>query len=188
MVASSTKRRFKKKQPYEKLGLTQTEVETAAKITTEYLKDWTVKESRSIALKENSPICIPSGNKGFLVGRYHMQEITAECFRVVDHNQEFVYDFGHRLSAIFYCYCSHINRINLARCIIESDQRVVKLKQDKDFYANTIKVSAKKQDFFRLDVANMRHAQAQEQLKFAIEELQKTINTAKYLKVQETQL
>jgi TfoX/Sxy family transcriptional regulator of competence genes len=48
-----------------------------------------------------------------------------------------------------------------------------------------MKVNSEKQNYFKADLAKIRYLNAKIMLKFAVDELEKTINIAKYLKVQE---
>ena len=179
-----TKRKHKPK-AYERLGFSYNQVEQAARATTEYLKEWTDRELQDLVLNQKLPVCLPIGNHGLLVGRYKMMPVGKDCWRVLDNNGELVHDFSRKLSAVFYCLTTQINKLNLARAILTADTSVGRLELDQDYYAHTMKTSLKKQDYFKADLAKLRYINAQQQLKFANQELEKTINTAKYLKVQE---
>ena len=182
--ALHTKRKHKPK-AYEKLGFSYNQVEQAAKATTEYLKSWTDRELQHLVQEQKIPVCLPIGDRGFLIGRYKMMQINKECWRVIDNNGENLNDFSRKLSAVFYCLTSQLNKLNLAREILVADTTVSKLEIDQDYYRYTMRVSLKNHDYFRADLAQMRYIQAQHQLRFANQELEKTINIAKYLKVQE---
>lgn len=178
-------RKKSKPKAYEKLGFTRDQIEQAARATTEYLKEWTDRELQHLVLEQKIPVCLPIGDRGFLIGRYQMRPIGNHTWRVLDNNQEFVHDFSRKLSAVFYCLTTQLNKLNLAREILTADTSVGKLELDQDYYMYSIKNYTKKQDFFRVDLAKLRYIQAQHDLRFANQELEKTINTAKYLKVQE---
>ena len=183
-AASHIKRKHKPK-AYERLGFSYGQVEQAARATTEYLKAWTDRELQDLVLNQKIPVCLPIGDHGFLIGRYRMSPIGKHTWRVLDNNQEFVHDFSRKLSAVFYCLTTQLNKLNLAREILTADTAVGKLELDQDYYMYSIKNYTKKQDFFRVDLAKLRYIQAEHQLRFANQELEKTINIAKYLKVQE---
>lgn len=175
----------KSKQPYERLGFNRKQIEQAADLTTRYLKEWTDRELQNLVINEKLPVCLPIGNRGFLIGRYKMLQINKDCWRVIDNNDEHLHDFGRKLSAVFYCLTTQLNKLNLAREILVADTKVSKLEVDQDYYTHSLRINLKKQDYFRADLAEMRYMQTKQQLSFAIEELEKTINIAKYLKVQE---
>ena len=175
----------KSKRPYEKLGFSRGQIEQAADLTTRYLKEWTDRELQNLVINEKLPVCLPLGNRGFLIGRYRMYPVGKHTWRVLDNNHEFVHDFSRKLSAVFYCLTTQLNKLNLAREILTADTAVGKLEVDQDYYMYSIKNYTKKQDFFRVDLAKLRYIQAEHDLRFANQELEKTINTAKYLKVQE---
>lgn len=178
-------RKKPKPKAYEKLGFTREQVEQAADATTQFLKAWTDRELQDLVLNQKIPVCLPIGDRGFLIGRYRMHLIGKHTWRVTDNNQEFVHDFSRKLSAVFYCLTTQLNKLNLARSILLADTAVGKLELDQDYYMYSIKNYTKKQDFFRVDLAKLRYIQAQYELQYANQELEKTINTAKYLKVQE---
>ena len=174
---SSTKRNKK--------SLADQRIDLAADVITQYVKYWTETELQRLTVDENLPVCLPLGNRGFLIGPFKVLSVGKHCWRVLDRNDEIVHDFGQKLSAVFYCLATQDNRLNLARNILTADAEVSRLELDQDTYANTRRVSLKKQDYFRADLANMRYINARYQLDYANQELEKTINTAKYLKVQE---
>lgn len=180
-AASRIKR--KNKQAYKKLGLTHNEVEQAADLTTQYLKSWTNKEIKRLALQENVPVCLPVGDHGFLVGTHKIEKLGTSCWRVLDHNDILIHDFSRKLSAVFYCFTTQSKKINLADRILNADIKVGKLESDQRFYQNTRLQSTKKKDYFRLDLSTSRSLDTEIRLKYAIEELEKTINIAKYLQV-----
>lgn len=182
--ARHIKRKHKPK-AYEKLGFTRDQIEQAADATTQFLKAWTDRELQDLVLNQKIPVCLPIGDRGFLIGRYRMYPVGKHTWRVLDNNHEFVHDFSRKLSAVFYCLTTQLNKLNLAREILTADTAVGKLELDQDYYMYSIKNYTKKQDFFRVDLAKLRYIQAEHELRFANQELEKTINTAKYLKVQE---
>jgi len=175
---SSTKNKSNK-------NLADRRIDLAADIATQYVKYWTQNELKRLALDENLPVCLALGDRGFLIGHYKVMSIGQHCWRVLDHNDERVHDFGRRLSAVFYCLTTQANKFNLAREILAADTQVSRLEADQDTFANTRHINLKKKDYFRADLANMRYINTRYQLHHANEELEKTINTAKYLKVQE---
>jgi hypothetical protein len=181
---SHTRKKFKHK-PYEKLGFTKQQVNQAAEITTQYLKAWTDRELRYLAINKNIPVCLPIGDHGFLIGRYKLEKLHDNCWRVSDINNCVINDFTSKISAASYAFAEHLNHLNLARSLLKADSVVSKLEIDQYYYQNTIKISLKKQDYFRADLAKLRYLDCNLQLQSARRELEKTINTAKYLKVQE---
>jgi hypothetical protein len=69
--------------------------------------------------------------------------------------------------------------------LLKADTAVSKLEMDQEYYQHTIRLNLKKQNYFKADLANFRYLDCKIKLQVAKTELQKTINTAKYLKVQE---
>jgi hypothetical protein len=183
MKQAESRTRKKSKQVYKRLGLTHGQVEQAADLTTQYLKLWTERELKRLTIDEKLPVCLPNGAHGFLIGKYHMRSVSPNCWRVLDHNEEHVHDFARKLSAVFYCLATQANKISLADRILNADTQVGRLESEQDFYMYTKQQSLKKKDYFRLDLANSRFQNTRMQLSVAIEELEKTINTAKYLQV-----
>jgi hypothetical protein len=175
----------KKPKFYEKLGFTQQQVNQAAEITTQYLKAWTDRELRYLTIHQKVPVCLPIGDTGFLIGRYKLEKIKETCWRVVDANGMLVSDFTSKISAVCYALAGHLNHINLANMLLKADTAVSKLEMDQEYYQHTMRLNLKKQNYFKADLANFRYLDCKIKLQVAKTELQKTINTAKYLKVQE---
>jgi hypothetical protein len=170
---------------YEKLGFSRKQVDQAAELTTLYLKTWTEQEFKNLTHNQKLPVIWPLGSHGFLVGRKRIEKLNDFTWRVLDHNNDTEFDFSRRISAVFYCLTDQINKINLSREILRADWLVGKLELDVKTYANTMRKNIKRKDYFRADLAELRLINCQFQLDSAIQELKKTLNTAKYLKVQE---
>ncbi len=175
----------KKPKFYEKLGFTQQQVNHAAAVTTQFLKEWTDRELRYLALNKKLPVCLPIGDHGFLIGKFRLEKIQDNCWRVKNNNDVAVSDFTSKISAVCYAFAEHLNHTTLARNLLKVDNLVSKLEMDQQYYQHTIRTNLKKQDYFRADLAKLRYLDCNFQLQTARRELEKTINTAKYLKVQE---
>lgn len=175
----------KKPKSYEKLGFTKQQVNTAAEVTTKYLKEWTDRELRNLALNKNLPVCLPVGNHGFIIGKFRLEKLRDNCWRVIDLNGETVNDFTSKVSAACYAFAEHLNHLKLSASLLKADILVSKLELDQDHYKHTLKTNLKKQNYFKADLAKLRYLDCNAQLELARKELEKTINTAKYLKVQE---
>lgn len=174
-----------KPKSYEKLGFSRQQVDLAAEFTTLYLKNWTEQEFKNLTLNQKIPVIWPLGNHGFLVGRKRIEKLNEFTWRVLDSNNDCEFDFSRKISAVFYCLTEQINKINLSREILRADWLVGKLELDVKTYTNTMRKNRKRKDYFRADLAELRLINCQFQLDAAIQELKKTLNTAKYLKVQE---
>lgn len=180
-AASHSKRKYK--QAYKKLGLTQEQVEQAAQITTKYLKNWTTKEIKRLALQENVPVFLPIGNHGYFIGKFKLNVLEANCYEVLDHNDELINRFCRKLSAMFYCVARQANKSAIADKILEIDSIVGKLESDKKFYEASRLKNRKKKDYFKVDLLAARSLDTELRLQEATQELEKTINIAKYLQV-----
>jgi hypothetical protein len=185
MATYHTKKSKSKSKIYTKLGFTETQIDIAAEATTRYLKEWTNKELQHLVINKNIPVCVPIGTHGFLVGRFKVSQINNNCWQVTDLNGDNKKLFCRKLSAIYFALAEHLKSYNLSYRLYKADSVVNKLETDQDFYRNTMKVNSEKQNYFKADLAKIRYLNAKIMLKFAVDELEKTINIAKYLKVQE---
>ena len=174
----------RKSKPYEKLGFTKNQVNQAADLTTKYLKAWTDRELHNLVYNQNLPVCLPLGDHGFLIGRYKLEKIKDQCWRI-SFNNNTINDFTSKISAACYAIAEQLNHLNLANNLLKADNLVSKLEMDQTYYQHTIRCNIKKGDYFRVDLAKLRYLDCNLQLQLARRELEKTINTAKYLKVQE---
>lgn len=176
-----SKRKYK--QAYKKLGVTKQVIDHAVKITTDYLKNWTTKEIKRLALQENVPVFLPIGNHGYFIGRFRLNLLEANCYEVLDHNNELIHQFCRKQSAIFYCIARQANKSQIADKLLKIDVNVGKLESDRKYYEIARIKSSKKKDYFKVDLLTARSFDTELKLNEAIQELEKTINIAKYLQV-----
>ena len=83
---------------------------------------------------------------------------------------------------MFYVLCDVTKRYNLARNLHVADERVNRLRNDVVHYEASVKRARNSKKFDNLDIWKARLQESNTQLQYANQELQKTLNSAKYIK------
>lgn len=130
-------------------------------------------------------ICVPLSKTSWIIGPYRLEELNEHQYRL-DFERRLVHVFYSRQAAIFYGVLirSHNPRhIKLAKQILNDDTRAGKLHDELMFYSRKISKDTAKSDGFKLDLWRTRRQEIKLHLKQARQDLQKNLDSAKYIKV-----
>jgi hypothetical protein len=146
---------------------------------------WTKIQFNNIKSQEKLPVCWSAGNNRLIIGNYYVEKITDRAWRVKDHNREFVHDFVSKPSAVFYSLCMQVNQIPLSHKLLKHDNQLGLLEADFSFLKIRYKKAQEKKDLFYLQLYAAKLTQNLAQQKAARLLLEKTLRSAKYLKLWE---
>jgi hypothetical protein len=171
MAKSSTKRKSAKAPPI-------TEVIAATEATSLYIGVWAKQEAERLLKKE--PVIIPLKN-GYYVGKFTVKNVS-HTWHVYNVFNELINAFSSKQSAVSWCILEHTGRINQSQKLLEQDAKVSKYTQDQTNYRHTRQQAIKRGDYFAVDLSDAKLAKIQSMLEDASNDLEKTLNQAKYLK------
>lgn len=146
-----------------------------ADIGTYYLKTWTKKE---LDKYKTTPVVIPIGNHGFLIGTHKITGIHPTCWLVEQQDGKAVHHFISKINAIVYCVNTVMGRYMPAHSLLELDTKIGRLDMDILRYEHII---GSNKDAFKTTVALNRCINAKIERKALYNILKKTLNTAKYM-------
>jgi hypothetical protein len=146
-----------------------------------YISQWTEQELQTISKNERMPYIWPIEGVGYIIGHYRVLN-NKGIWQVRDHDNELLYTFTEKLSAVFYVLCDVTKRYNLARNLRVADERVNRLRNDVVHYEASVKRAKNSKKYDNLDIWKARLQESNTQLQYANQELQKTLNSAKYIK------
>lgn len=177
MAASRTKRKLSTEQQ-----LAASTLEVAAEIASQYIKEWTQQEARR--LLKTQPLIVPT-SWGYQVGRFKVKKLKHGHWIVQTEYNELISTFTGRRSAILYSVLHQIGRYHKAKEILHCDSAVSKLEADLAHYTHSIKRATERNDYITVDVVSARYYDTQHKLSQAQNDLEKSLNQAKYVKVWE---
>lgn len=178
MARSHTKRKYQNKNK----AVIKSQLETAADLVTDYVKQWTRQEANRLLKTENTPLIVPT-KTGWKIGRYEIITQSQGYWTVVDGNKEHPLDFAEKRSALLYCISHQTRRYSLAQDVLLKDQQYAKLNTDYTYYEYCIRRALKRNDMFSVDALRARSDDTKHKLELAKNDLQKTLNQAKYIKI-----
>ena len=127
------------------------------------------------------PFCYQLGTD-VLVGHYRVVKINAECWRVMEQNQQ-LFDFFNRKDAIYYCIALHKQQTQLAKDIRDSDSLLNKLEFDAALYRLRYKKAQSIGDSWGEDFYSTRYTETMSRIEQVKKEIKKNLNLAKYIKL-----
>ena len=148
---------------------------------------WLLDEFNRIRNNSKYPIIspMPHSNKSWAVGRYQLDQLENHMWRL--HNGDRIDNiFYNKKAAILYAILTQQHQYKSADAIIKLDQTVSKQRDELIFFGN--KVSKKTKSPFNLQLYEIRYTDSKAKYTSAREELEKTLNHAKYNKVWDTLL
>lgn len=154
------------------------QIEAVAEAAHQYVQNWTRVEAQKMAQRD---LVILPTSWGLQVGKYAVKNI-ARMWHVYNCFDELVDAFTCRQSAVTYCILHQTNKFNLARKLQLEDTRLSKLTQDQFNYAGRRIKAIKNKDTLVVDVIDARLSETNSLISLAQNDLEKTLNKAKYLK------
>ena len=154
----------------------------AAEFDVEKIRRFTQDELAKLADNPTElPFCYQLGTD-VLVGRYRVHKINAECWRVMQAEQQ-LFDFFNRKDAIYYCIALHKEKTQLANDIRDCDSLLNRLEFDASLYRLRYKKAQAKGDSWGQEFYSTRYTETMDRIGQVKKEIQKNLNLAKYIKV-----
>jgi hypothetical protein len=163
-------------------NLTKKDFETIVGATTQYISAWTQREFATISRNKKIPLIWPLPQGGYVIGSKRIIQKQG-YWQLQNFDHECLYNFDSKQSAIFYCLCDYVKNYHLADTIRMADSEVKRLKNDVIHYENSMERAIKSKDSFGISTWSARLDDARLRLNYAQISLQKSIKSAKYLKV-----
>jgi len=170
-VASSTK----------SASPTPAEVKKIVEATAKYVSQWTEQELQAISKSKNMPYIWPIEGVGFVIGHFRVLNNKGQ-WQIRNADNELVYTFTEKLSAVFFALNETTGRFKLSGNLLLADSTVNRLRNDIVHFEASIKRAKTAKNYDNVDVWKARLVEAQIRLKYANEELRKSLNSAKYIK------
>lgn len=177
MDASSTKRKSNKKSA-------QRELVQASNQVVNYIQSWTQKQTKEISVNTTQfPVCMPIGKNRWQVGKFTVERVSEFCWRVYNVTGDLVHEFTLKQAAVLYSALTHIKRTHTADQILSLDKILGQLEADAAIYNRMLRSAERKKDSDAIDLYNARYSKIQGRIDQARNDLQKSLNQAKYIKI-----
>lgn len=159
-----------------------TKVEESVSRAVEYIGSWKRRELEALATQGKTaiPICIPISKTAFVVGKYGVKK--ADRTWTVSNGSD-QYEFSSRLTALLYALCKQTNYKKVATDILTHDTIVIKLVDQLNILTYHKQIAKRKKDYWRYDHYYIMISDVEMRLAEAKNQLEKSIDLAKYFKV-----
>ena len=163
-------------------SFTKKEVDQFIGATAQYISAWTHREFNKLSTNKKLPLIWPLPQGGYIIGNQRIVPANG-YWKLQDQAQETRHIFDGKQSAIFYCLCNQLKQYHLADRIRGADSEVMRHKNDVIHYENSVRRAEKNADSFGIGVWSARLDDSRLRLNTVQAELQKSIKSAKYLKI-----
>ena len=143
---------------------------------------WATKEFNALRHTARFPVCVPLSEKCLAVGNFEVYCKAQRCW-AVSYDKKLIHNFYSKQAAIFYAVFTSLKYYKVADNILLIDMDVAKRSEELLFYNNKIKTVTKKTDPFKYQLWHNRHSDVKAKYHRAKQELEKTLNSAKYMKI-----
>jgi hypothetical protein len=146
------------------------------------IKEFTYSQLYEIITKSKDPLVYAVSDTEYVLSRYIVVK-TNDVWRVMTHLGDIDHDFHNKNSAIIYAIMLMQNKINLSEKIAKADTEVLYSKNEMDLYRAKLTAASKGQDAFKQELYAAKFSNSRVRYINAREDLEKTLRTAKYLKL-----
>lgn len=146
------------------------------------VKNFTYTELYEILRKSDGSLVYTADGKNYFVGRYIISQ-NSTGWQVTTHLGDVENEFQSKTAAIFYSMSLMKTKLKLADQLVKQDYAVLVNKNQMDLYKQKLNSVLKTGDQFKSELYAAKHTFSQHKYIIAKEELEKTLNLAKYLKL-----
>lgn len=150
------------------------------------INHWAKSELNYIRYSLNKPLLIPINDNLWVIGEYVIYNIDNHKYKVLK-DKILIHTFYSKKAAVLYAAFNKIKNYKTADKILHADTKVSRLHDECEFFYRKINSKGRK-DSFRLDLWLNRYKDYKMQLVPAKIDLEKTLGSAKYMKIWETLL
>jgi len=186
MAKSPTRKKRKAKIDSETADQINQAIETAV----DYVNKWKRKELINIVTSPDKsaglPVCVPIKKNAYIIGKHGLTK-DDNIWRLTEANTNQSHLFVYRSSAVVYSICTQTGKPKLAQDILKCNQDIIRLQTRlEEFKYLSDKAKRKKdKDYWRLDYYTIMTESAEFDIIDAKNQLEKSINLAKYFKIWE---
>ena len=185
-ASHTTKKRRKKHNPQLAERATfQAAVETTAEIMARLLEKFTREELTRLSASREF-VCVDLARNLYRVGRFNLQKVSTTCWIVKDSNGRVIHEFYNCQAAVFYCLYESRSSFKRANEFLQTDIDLGRTHHEVNEYLAHLRTAVKNKDSFKQDLYLARLSWVKPRLEQLESNLQKSITSAKYSKVWET--
>lgn len=145
------------------------------------ISQWAKTEINYIRHALDYPVVVPINNSHWVIGNYHIKNLGQHRYKVSIFNKE-IHTFYSKKAAVFYVVLTKLHYYKTADGIIEEDKLAAKYHDEFELYSSKL-LNNKKAEGFKIQLWQTRYLESKSRLSMAKTELEKRLNSAKYMKI-----
>ena len=153
-----------------------------------YVTEWKRKQLVSLALKPDPktiPVCIPITKTDYVIGQYGLKRVPNKYWQIHNSITGKEDRFVNRTSAVVYCICEQTGKPKLAKEVLEYNSQLLRMYSRLEEFKYLQDRACKKKDYWRVDYYTIMAESAEFAIHDAKNQLEKSINLAKYFRIWE---
>ena len=147
-----------------------------------HIRDFAYNELYDILKKSKNPLIYAVNDNEYALGRYLVIKEQG-LWKVMTHLGDVENIFQGKTAALIYAVMLMQNNLNLARKIATADDAMLTSKAELEMYKEKLKLSVKSNDLFKQELYAAKLSVSSFKYTAAKEDLEKTLRTAKYMKL-----
>ena len=146
------------------------------------IESWAATEFNNLRHNEEFPVCLQISNKSWVIGNFKIKN-NGPHYWTLYNDGKFVHNFYSKQAAMYYAVFEKMKLYSSSEKLLTADKNLVLATSDFDFFtAKLIKIN-KKTDEFKAQLWRSRYLESKSKVKFARQELEKRLLSAKYNKL-----
>jgi hypothetical protein len=145
---------------------------------------WAQSAFNNIRHDGEFPLCIPLTQNSWVIGPYELHNLGSHKWQIIQGDKA-IHTFYSKQAAVFYAVLSKLHKYKTADNILLQDGKVAKCLNDVEIYTSKLQQQRVKQDAFRYQLYTSKYMEAKSSFDMHKLELEKTLTSAKYMKIWE---
>lgn len=147
-----------------------------------HVRDFTYTELYDILKNSKDPLIYAVNENEYALGRYIVIRQNS-LWNVMTHLGDVDHVFQGKAPALIYAIMLMQNNLNLARKIANADHAIITSKTELEMYKEKLRLASKSEDLFKQELYAAKLSVGRFKYALAKEDLEKTLRTAKYMKL-----
>lgn len=145
-----------------------------------HIKTWAKKELDYVRHAIEYPACVPLASNTWVIGKHQIKSID-EHKNICTVDSKIIHVFYSKKASILYAAFEKLKKYEMSTSLLEQDRAVSRAYDDLNLYEKKLK--SKNLDSFKVQLFRCRAIDSKQKFKKNLKELEKTLQTAKYMKV-----
>jgi len=146
---------------------------------------WTKRQLHTLRYKSKFPLCVELNKNTWVIGKFIMKKKAEYCYAIFEDNVLIREFFSRKAAVLFATITNTGNQMHtkIMLNVCKNDRITGKMYDEMEFYRSRVNETSSSKNLFKNHLYRVRYNESRLHFKQAHKELQKNLETAKYIKV-----